>query len=113
MGLGSWVESDNASDLRSEVMDSIANVLGAQLERTDNCFNTPGFIDAALIIEDLFFNGKEAVYLYSEGDMFKVVKATLDMLISKQPDWNPSLQNDISRMITNLQELVDRNADWW
>gem|GEM_PF-6841385 len=112
MGLTHWSESDNAADARRVLINVIAKTLDEHIEEEEgNEYNTPGYIDAALIIEELFFNGSDPINLYSEGDMLKVVKIILDRIKAEKELWTDSdLQSCIERMISNLQKLVDHNA---
>ena len=58
MGLKHWVESDNAADFRGTLQDTKGNkiklkkAIAKELKLRDNEYNTDGFINIALILED-------------------------------------------------------------
>ena len=52
MGLDSWVESDCAADFRSELVDTLYKQTIDELENKANQYNTPGYINVALLLED-------------------------------------------------------------
>jgi len=52
MGLDSWHASDNAADLRSEMLCAAARVLEKNVGMRDNPYNTSGDVNVALILED-------------------------------------------------------------
>ena len=68
MGLSHWADSDNASGFRYRVMDALKQKKGGttkarklirkEMEHLDNRWNTDGFVNVALVMEDV--GGSEA-----------------------------------------------------
>ena len=81
MGIGYIGDSENAFDNAYDC----ANAFGAKLlkivNKKDNCYNTPGYIDVALIIKDMCSNN--SYFKYSE-----TIKKASTMALAK-------LQNSI------------------
>lgn len=85
MGIHSIGASDNTSDNMSVVAEAIYNAIHTFNYDNDNQFNTPGYIDAALILRSLISSDNE--YHFVGGD------------------WNT--------MWTDLLSVYDENADVW
>ena len=69
MGLGSYGESDNASDFVSGIIDKIGRECKKELKNTANEFNTSGHINVALMAEVLLKN----IPIYHESDLYSAL----------------------------------------
>ena len=57
-GLTSWGCSDGAADDRGNMLQCMAESLEKSVKDTANCYNTPGCVNVALILEDKTIFGK-------------------------------------------------------
>jgi hypothetical protein len=51
MGLSHWVESDHAADFLYNLQEKIDTLFVEELENEANCYNTPGWLNALLILK--------------------------------------------------------------
>lgn len=52
MGLGHWVESDNAADFHHVLESAIRSAFSKELKNRANEYNTPGWVNALLIFKE-------------------------------------------------------------
>jgi len=72
MGLNHWGESDNAAGFFYQISEVVDKLVKKELKNKANCFNTPGVVNVALLIED------EKIDLESLGD--DTIKDLIDRL---------------------------------
>ncbi len=65
MGI-SIVESDMASDFCSEIVETIKKKIVKELKNKANEYNTPGFINSALVLRSLISEDNDFHFLYED-----------------------------------------------
>lgn len=113
MGLDHPNESDNASDLFCEVIESIIKTLNNGLKEPGNCYNTNGVINVALIIEQLIPLLKTS---YNDK-VFKFLDKVSKLLAKEIKDlkkWEPEDEKSAcwhrekyTRMKKNIDKLIN------
>ena len=104
-GIGHWHESDNAADTCHRFEDqfkghfskkTVTAFVEKHLLKKDNAYNTPGFIDVALLLED------------NKIPIVHVNKSTLKKLDKMLDRWasDPQFKKDIDRMKKFLQSHI-------
>jgi len=86
MGLSHWVESDGAADFRYDLQKvlktndkkKLRNVIKKELKDGGNCYNTPGPINMALVMET------EGVVFGMDGEERDVTPIVSNILIKKE-----------------------------
>jgi len=106
MGLSHWCDSDNAADFRSELLSNMANTLKKELKHTDNEYNTPGFLNVALVMEDKTIFGK--IDKDYRNYFYNVTHETIKMLKEAiaSDDWDASDKKSMKRMKKNLETWI-------
>lgn len=105
MGIDSIGASDNAADFMSELSDQIKAKIIAQIPNYDNEYNTPGYIDVALVLKSLISEDNEFYFTYEwEKDVWK----PLSELFEKNKDWDidnyKELHEFVDEMLKKSQE---------
>jgi len=107
MGLDNWVGSDNASDLMSNVLDLLGKKLLEHVDNEDNCYNTQGWMDVALIAEAILLNNPE-IFMHIDDELRNAL--SIARKYSKQMLDNMSVEEelyrDIQRMYNNLNTIL-------
>ena len=107
MGLDNWVGSDNAADLMCNVLSKLGQMLLDRVEEADNCYNTQGWIDVALIAEALLINNPE-LFMHIDDELRNAL--SIARKYSKQMLDNMSVEEelyrDIQRMYNNLNTIL-------
>ena|ERR1035437_1770106 len=106
MGLGSVSESDNASDLAFNVSTAVAAVLKKGLKLQDNCWNTNGAVNVALVFEELIIPATDSAY-FVDDEMLKIAAKCVLMLEKENKIATHEFGNDYSRMITSLNKFIE------
>lgn len=107
MGLDHWCSSDNAADFRGGLLDTMAEALEKELKETANCYNTPGFINVALVMEDKTLFGK--IEKHDRSYFYEVAQETIKMLEGAiaDPDWANGHRRSLKRMKKNLETWIE------
>lgn len=93
-GLEHYLDSDSASDAASVMMDAMVKVLEEKFKEEENKWNTPGFLNVALIVEALILPHPEE-YGNHEG-MCKIIT---------------NVDNSLMLLQISLLEDEDKNRD--
>ena len=102
MGLSSWAESDEAADVAYEVAITTAKILTKALKQKANEYNTPGYVNVALVLVSL---SKSSVFHTDE--MRALAVTTLEMLKTNQRRWAASdVKQQYQSLILKLEKAV-------
>jgi hypothetical protein len=106
MGLSHWCDSDNAADLRAFLLYNMAETLKKELTEKANEYNTPGFINVALVLEDKTIFGK--IDKNYRSNFYEVTHETIKMLKEAiaSDDWDASDKKSMKRMKKNLETWI-------
>ena len=102
MGLNSVGSSDHAFDSMMSCVDEFAKQLLKEVKETSNEWNTPGWVNTALIIESL----KDNHYFQINDDMKKAAQIALKGFESESNDWNKDLKKDLKRLKKSLEDFI-------
>ena len=126
MGLNSWHASDGAADDRGNMLQCMAESLEKAVKDKANCYNTPGCVNVALILEDksVFGKMKEEDRAY----FAPVAKSALKQLLAlietinedlAEPDCDVSVRkngeyhrNSFKRMVKSLTKFLRGTQEW-
>ena len=102
MGLSSWAESDEAADVAYDVAITTAKILTKALKQKANEYNTPGYVNVALVLVSL---SKSSVFHTDE--MRALAVTTLEMLKTNQRRWAASdVKQQYQSLILKLEKAV-------
>lgn len=107
MGLSHWALSDNAADFRGGLLATMTKMLAKELKETANEYNTPGYINVALIMEDKTIFGtmeeNDRSYFYRvTHDTIKMLTATIN-----SDAWGNEHKKSLKRMKKNLEKWIE------
>lgn len=91
--------SDTASDLQADVYEAIAKVLKDALKNKGNQYNTPGYLNVAMILIEDFTNFKAVEFK-------AVAKEAYEMLKKHADEWSESKSAQDYTRITNRLATV-------
>jgi hypothetical protein len=86
IGINRVHDSDGAADAAFRVGKAIAGVLNAELKSHASGNNTPGYMNVALIFEELIAPSGDV--LLAQGDVLAVIEKAQAMLVVDAPLWN-------------------------
>ena len=104
MGLDDWKDSDKAADAASGLSDAMVKLLLIELKRGDDGgFNTPGYVDVALILLSLCKSD-----IFRNDDIAALAGKTLAIMLKKQKGWfhDGQLDEEYKRLAKRLTKLV-------
>ena len=102
MGLSSWAESDEAADVAYEVAITTAKILTKALKQKANEYNTPGYVNVALVLVSLATSS-----VFRQDEIQRVAKITLEMLKTNQRRWAASdVKQQYQSLILKLEKAV-------
>jgi hypothetical protein len=105
MGLSHPYESDEASDYIRNITKQVANVSEKELENEANQYNTPGYINVALMFETMV-NPVMEMYKFDDG-LLDVAKQTLKLLKENRKAWvDCGHGRDYDRMISVMNLYI-------
>jgi hypothetical protein len=81
----SVLDSDSAADAMSDLVETIVKSLRAKLKNKGNEYNTPGYLNVAMIITEHFLSLKNA---YS-SEFHELVRDVIEQMESHRNDWMP------------------------
>lgn len=102
MGLSHWQESDNAADADYVFQKLVNEFVEKELLDKANEYNTPGFVNIALLLED------ERIPIHS------VKVKTLKKIVKLLDSWKKQFKKDVDRMqkfINDHLKTRDENED--
>lgn len=105
MDLKSVNGSDKASDLQYVARRGYLQELNCGLREESNCYNTPGWMNVALIIESGDINNYDAYTISTFLDvklLMKILKTE-----SKNVEGNGDHINDVKRMYKSVKKFLD------
>jgi hypothetical protein len=107
MGLDNWVCSDNAADLMGKVLDSLGKILLEHVDKRDNEYNTQGWMDVALVVEELLVNNKH-IWPHISDDLYNALLATQINVELQLDNMNEESEfyKDFKRMNNNLSKIL-------
>ena len=105
MGMDRVVDSDNAADLSFNVAIAVAAVLKKGLKLQDNCWNTSGAVNVALVFEELIIPATTSAYLLDD-ELVKLAAKCVQMLAKENKVATHEFGNDYSRMINSLNKFI-------
>lgn len=101
MGLSHWTESDNAADFKyvfeEKIRSEAIKLINRELKDEANEFNTPGYINVALLVEA----GAITDLMMTTEQADRIIQC-LERAASK---WDSDLATDIKRMIRSMKKL--------
>jgi hypothetical protein len=120
MGLDKWSDSDMASGAFGCAVDAMLKVLSRELKSKENCYNTDGVVNVALVIESGLLDVVPDYYL--DEFNFKYLLDGLEQhrkeaLASQKDQWQDEESrkmhlNAYERMIRNVKKfLKSKNID--
>jgi len=101
MGLIHWVESDSASDFRSDLIGHILETSVKELKNASNEYNTPGAINIALVLE-------AGVYDSLEDYEFEEYVDTLFKPLVKQLKYYVKYSREHKKEYTRMLKSVEK-----
>jgi hypothetical protein len=116
MGLETYMDSDNAADFHWSVKKQLKNVgktvklFETELKDEANCYNTPGWVNIALVIEDGILDSLSNKNKKKFVDVISASIAKLDIMIDENK--NDTDQNVIfhvnayKRMSNSLSNFI-------
>jgi hypothetical protein len=105
MGLSHWSLSDNAFDFRVRLLATMAKSLAKELLEDANCYNTPGYINVALVMEDpLFSKMSEYDRSYFHGVTHDTIRLLTEAL--KDDDLADEHKVNMKRMKKHLEKWI-------
>lgn len=85
MGINSIGDSDNTSDFMCAITDSIKLQMIDRLQEEDNEFNTPGYIDVALVLSSMVSDNNRFHFTY---EWYKEIwKPLHDLMKKNRESW--------------------------
>lgn len=90
--------SDTAADAFSNMCDAIAKSLNATLKEKSSKFNTPGYVNVAMIVKEYLMPSKLGV---DHSEIRKVVKAAQALLVQNGED-----DPDQKKFITSCEQFL-------
>ena len=118
MGLDGWCDSDEAADLRSDMLTAAARVLEKNVNKKTNQYNTDGDINVALILEDdaIFGNMEDSEREYFRKAALMAIKS-LEQKIEDAGDYDKTNDNvhmhitAFKRMVKNLKKFLEGTGE--
>ena len=107
MGLNHWVESDMAADFRAGLIHDLLKATRKELKNKANEYNTPGYMNIALLIEDNMYDGLSSDDVTENFDIFKSVIDSLEQALN---DWE-SCHDDIKRLKVSVMKFLSKKVD--
>ena len=102
MGLGNIGDSDQAFDSMCACVDEFAKQLLKEVKETSNEYNTPGWVNTALIIKSL----KDNYHFQLNDDMKKAAQIALKGFENESDDWNSDLKKDLKCLKKVLEDFI-------
>ena len=109
MGISGIGESDCTADFMSEIADSILPMLKEQLTVITNEFNTPGYIDVALVLKSLISDESEFYFIYGEWQN-EIWEPLLKKMNEKEENWN-HLRKDYKVLHNFVKEMTEKSRN--
>ena len=122
IGINSWIDSDNAAGFASELerefkrsktggawRTKVRSMVRKELAQTDNQFNTPGWLNVALVLEAEGEVGDTSIPLFSKLLTEHQYDRLLADLRREAPEWDRSFQprlKELRRLVARLRRKV-------
>jgi hypothetical protein len=125
-GLESWACSDGAADDRANMLQCMAESLEKSIKDKGNCYNTPGCVNVALILEDKAMFGKmepqdradfapvakkarKQILLLIEAICEDLAEPDCDLEVRRRMDYH---YNNFKRMVVSLDKFLKGTEEW-
>ncbi len=103
--------SDNASDFTSEVVETVRKKCIKELKNEANEYNTPGYINVALLLKSLISDENEFHFTYKEqwGRVWKkILKSFLTDHNYSDAETNEQFQ-ELKEWVTEMNKICQEN----
>src|SRR3990167_3591517 len=109
MGLGHWVESDNAAGFRWSLIRRLMDETKKELKDKANEYNTPGFINVAFMIEEGTYDFIQEYEI--QEDYADVFLDCYKQFCEHEPGWeeDTDLFIDYERLKNSVKKFLEKN----
>lgn len=106
-GLKNIHQSDNASDAFSGLETLVIDYLNKEIEKVSNEWNTPGFINVALILETGVLDSFSNYAIQNHFNIRNLLKY-LEVALSELGD--SEFHDDLQRMVTSVKKFGEEKG---
>lgn len=119
IGLQNWRLSDNSADFvliikrdtdklsGKEKYDKIGQLCLEHVHKTNNCYNTSGWIDVILYMEDFLLHDPTVIkFTDQNSDLFKSLVIAKEYCEKFVSDFDTSFKQDMVRMYNNIIIII-------
>src|SRR3990167_1114815 len=111
MGLLHWVESDECADFRYTILKTVSELCEKELKNKANEYNTPGWVNIALLVEDGMFDFLQEDDIVDADflSIFQEVIARLEQTINAL---NPDITKNVSSLLNCSSDSCEFITDY-